>query len=283
MKGPAPNLPIRKLGIELLIVAAVVLLLTSLGPFGTYASPPGERLLEWSLFVFGGYLFFRPVIAAGDALALTSSVPRWIAIAGAYLLASLPTTLLVLWVLAGRTVQQISVGSLGALYPQVVVIGATVTIVQLLLARRSSGDDGRALDVPPPERPVVASTGTPVCLDSRIEPSSLTKPTIPARPPLFDQLPTHLGSDLICLENEDHYIRAHTAEGSALILMRMRDAVVQLEGEDGERVHRGWWVARGAVAHVVRRDRAIALHLVNGLEAPVARAMVPKLRRSGWL
>ena len=281
MNGTAPTYSIRKLGIEMAIVAAAVLLLTALGPFATYALPPGERLLQWLLFVFGGYLFFRPVIAAGDALALNSGLPRWIAITGACLLASLPTTLLVLWVLTGRSMQQISIGSLVALYPQVVVVGATVTILQLLLTRRTARYGETSVILPMAQNikdSIEIRTG-----DENPEGPSLPhEPVTPVRAPLFDQLPAQLGSDLICLQNEDHYIRAHTAEGSALILMRMRDAVAQLEGEDGERVHRGWWVSRGAVVEVARRDRAIALRLVNGLEAPVARAMVPTLRQKRW-
>lgn len=106
-------------------------------------------------------------------------------------------------------------------------------------------------------------------------------PAAPIRAALYYLLPAHLGSGLICLENEDHYIRAHTAEGSSLILMRMRDAAAHLASEDGERVHRGWWVARRAVVEVVRRDRAVTLRLVNGLEAPVARAIAPQLRDRG--
>jgi DNA-binding LytR/AlgR family response regulator len=101
--------------------------------------------------------------------------------------------------------------------------------------------------------------------------------------PFLDMLPSHLGRALICLENEDHYVRVHTALGSALILMRMRDAVAQLHGADGERVHRGWWVSRHAVAEVVRRERNISLRLTDGREVPVARANVATLRARGWL
>ena len=88
---------------------------------------------------------------------------------------------------------------------------------------------------------------------------------------------------MICLENEDHYLRVHTRLGNAMILMRMRDAVVQLDETEGERVHRSWWVARHAVAGVVRQDRNLRLRLVDGREVPVARANIPALRAKGWL
>ena len=81
---------------------------------------------------------------------------------------------------------------------------------------------------------------------------------------------------------EDHYVRAHTAMGSDLILMRMRDAVSELDGLEGEQVHRSWWVARGAVEDVKRGGRNIRLVLSGGLEAPVSRANVAPLKAGGW-
>ena len=82
---------------------------------------------------------------------------------------------------------------------------------------------------------------------------------------------------------EDHYVRAHTPAGSTLLLLRMRDAVAELDGVDGLRVHRSWWVARNAVAGMRREGRNIRLILTNGVEAPVARGETERLRREGWI
>ncbi|WP_269747113.1 LytTR family DNA-binding domain-containing protein [Elstera litoralis] len=38
---------------------------------------------------------------------------------------------------------------------------------------------------------------------------------------------------MLCLEMEDHYLRAHTDQGNALILMRLRDAVAELRSVAG--------------------------------------------------
>ena len=81
---------------------------------------------------------------------------------------------------------------------------------------------------------------------------------------------------------EDHYVRAHTVLGSELILLRMRDAVGELEGIDGAQVHRSWWVARDAVEDVKRDGRNLRLVLPGGLEAPVSRARVVELKEAGW-
>lgn len=82
---------------------------------------------------------------------------------------------------------------------------------------------------------------------------------------------------------EDHYVRAHGPDGqSVLILMRMADAERELAGTDGARVHRSWWVMRGAVAGQRRVGRNLVLQLPDKLEAPVARDRVADLRARGW-
>jgi DNA-binding LytR/AlgR family response regulator len=82
---------------------------------------------------------------------------------------------------------------------------------------------------------------------------------------------------------EDHYVRAHTAAGSTLILMRLRDALAELAGLAGRQVHRSYWAAEAAVAHIDRADERIRLVLRNGLTVPVSRRHLPELRAAGWL
>jgi DNA-binding LytR/AlgR family response regulator len=81
---------------------------------------------------------------------------------------------------------------------------------------------------------------------------------------------------------EDHYVRAHGPMGSALILMRMRDAMAELEGLPGLQVHRSWWVAREAVERVEREDGGLRLRLTNGMVVPVARSQVGAVRAQRW-
>jgi DNA-binding LytR/AlgR family response regulator len=107
--------------------------------------------------------------------------------------------------------------------------------------------------------------------------------TPPRRVAFLDRLPSRLGRELLCLEMEDHYVRAHTEAGSDLILMRMRDAVAELDGLPGLQVHRSWWVAEAAVAGHKRNGRQLSVSLKNGLEAPVARSAEPAVKAAGWL
>jgi hypothetical protein len=97
------------------------------------------------------------------------------------------------------------------------------------------------------------------------------------------RLPGRLtGADLWAVEAQDHYLRLHTSKGRDLILMRLSDAVVELEGLEGARTHRSWWVARGAVAGVERGDGRATLTLMDGTEVPVSRAFAKTLREAGW-
>ena len=47
------------------------------------------------------------------------------------------------------------------------------------------------------------------------------------------------------MEAEDHYLRLHTSKGQDLILMRLSDAIAELEGIEGaRRTAPGGWRAR---------------------------------------
>lgn len=104
---------------------------------------------------------------------------------------------------------------------------------------------------------------------------------VPAR--FLGRLPPKLrGARLIAVQAEDHYLRLHTDRGSDLILMRLADALSELEGLEGAQTHRSWWVARDAVASVVRGDGRAVLTLEGGLAAPVSRRYARALREAGW-
>lgn len=103
----------------------------------------------------------------------------------------------------------------------------------------------------------------------------------PARFP--DRLPMKLrGASIRAVQAEDHYLRIHTDRGSDLILMRLSDALDELEGLEGAQTHRSWWVARDAVRDVARGDGRATLTLEGGIAAPVSRRYAKALRDAGW-
>jgi LytTr DNA-binding domain len=176
----------------------------------------------------------------------------------------------VAWTFSGRGIGGVDLALLANLYPDVLLAGLIVTGIQFAVRMHSEREAPGVADTKeaPPPAPAAATDPVPVP-----EPAN----------PLLDRLPAAIGQDILCLENEDHYVRVHTPAGNALVLIRMRDAVAALEALDGARVHRGWWVARKAIGEVVRRDRATLLRLTDGRDVPVARSAVQMLHAKGWL
>ncbi len=66
-------------------------------------------------------------------------------------------------------------------------------------------------------------------------------------------------------------------------LMRLSDAIAELQGIEGAQVHRSWWVARTAIVEAVRGDGRATLTLKDGAEVPVSRTYARLLRQSGWI
>jgi DNA-binding LytR/AlgR family response regulator len=116
-------------------------------------------------------------------------------------------------------------------------------------------------------------------------PATVTHAAPPSAPPpkFLERLPQKLrGADLYAVEAEDHYLRLHTSLGQDLILLRLADAIAELEGLEGAQTHRSWWVAKAAVASVERGDGRATLTLKDGAEVPVSRGFARELRSAGW-
>jgi len=109
-------------------------------------------------------------------------------------------------------------------------------------------------------------------------------PAAPAPPRFLERLPLKLrGAELWAVESEDHYLRLHTSKGQDLILMRLADAISELEGVEGTQVHRSWWVARQAITDARRGDGRATLVLKDGTEVPVSRTYAGVLRERNWI
>jgi hypothetical protein len=260
----------RRIIIDLGVMTVIGIFLGLTGPFGSIAAPLPERLVTWIGFAWLGYACYRPmqtVVSWGER---TLALPRWGMLIATCLVATVPMTIAVL------ALNRLPTGPLlwpgldivMGTYFSVLVIGGAVTVLFNLV---QSG--------PRPATPVAATALAP----QAPEPAPAPVAAPPPPNPLFDQLPPELGSAIIALEMEDHYVRVHTALGSALVLMRLRDATALVGDLEGMQVHRSWWVARGAVEDVLRDGRNIRLRLARGIEAPVARAKVAELRDARWI
>jgi membrane protein implicated in regulation of membrane protease activity len=109
-------------------------------------------------------------------------------------------------------------------------------------------------------------------------------PAAPAPPKFLERLPLKLrGAELWAVEAEDHYLRLHTSMGQDLILLRLADAVDELDGIEGAQVHRSWWVARDAITDARRGDGRATLTLKDGSAVPVSRTYARLLRERNWI
>lgn len=132
---------------------------------------------------------------------------------------------------------------------------------------------------------IVTSVMTALNYMAQKEPAATHAAAAGAAPARFlERLPLKLrGAELFAVEAEDHYLRLHTSKGQDLILMRLSDAIAELEGLEGARVHRSWWVARAAVTDARRGDGRATLTLKDGATVPVSRAYAKALREGGWI
>ncbi|EDL49476.1 LytTR family DNA-binding domain-containing protein [Erythrobacter sp. SD-21] len=248
----------RKLAVDLSVMTVLGVLMAIVGPFGSFEQPLATRLAVWLGLAYTGYAVYAPLGVLVDRFHRLLDLPRaglWIA---GVLVATVPMATIV-WSLNGLygPLSAPSAETALAHYLNVLVVGAAVTVLFHVLDRRPPTDSRES------------------ATEDEVEPEPVAR--------FIERLPPALGTDLLALEMEDHYVRAHTALGSELVLLRLRDAVEELEAVEGLQVHRSWWVARGAVDDIRREGRNVRLVLANGLEAPVSRANVQTLKDAGWL
>ena len=249
---------------DLAVAAASGVFLGLVGPFGSYLNGSRLTLLAyWVASLCTGTICFgvtlRPALRLAPRLRLSPPA----ALAAATILLALPMSLLCH--LAAAALWPGAIGRIGWLvwYAQTLVISAPLTVVYGLL----NGVHRSCL-------PGTAAMPPVTVASAAAEPSPR---------PFLSRLPDHLERRLIALQMEDHYVRAHTPTGSALILIPLHQAIRELGATPGIKVHRSWWVARDAVTGFVTESRAVRLKLSNGIEAPVARSFVAEVRASGLL
>lgn len=243
----------RRIGAELLLVAAIGVALAAMGPFGTYGLPLATRFAYWLGFLLLGYAVFRPMVVAGDWLASTLRIPGWGGKLLVITVGSVPLALLAAAALrpsAGGP----AASDFPAFYFQFWAIGASISF---LIHRLLEHTHERQYSSPPLEDPAPKAV----------------------RPRLFQRLPPEFGPRLLCLSMEDHYVRAHGERGTTLLLLRLRDAIEELSGLDGLQVHRSWWVAGNAIERLERHGRRVSLVLTNGTKVPVAQAYLEAVRQ----
>jgi hypothetical protein len=250
----------RRLAIELFVAGAVGAALGMIGPFNTYGFGAGPRMAYWISFILLGYAIFRPLIIVSNWLAAQVTLPRWMVRGLALCLASLPMALLVAWVIMGfDIVRALHHPGLFDFYWQVLLIGVLVNWLF------------DSVFGPPHPGPVVTEPAAKATESSPLQ-------DIAPAPVFAARLPIGFGP-LLALKSEDHYVRAYSNTRDVLVLMRLRDAIAEMEEGTGLQVHRSWWVARDGIARQERSGRSHRLVLTNGIDVPVSREGAAALKQ----
>ena len=217
------------------------------GPFGSFqslASP--QRYAFWFALVAAGYGLVIATLQVLRPTAAFARLPKLAAIVLVGLVSTLPFMFVVAWALDVVFGRSTPPGRLVSLF-------LSVASVQLVVA-------GIAL------WPFLAPRG----------------PAPPADDPdadrFFARLPDRLGRDLLALEAQDHYLMVHTRRGSALIHMRLSEAVQLMPAQLGLQAHRRWWVARNEIAGLRRDGHQTRIELTGGLIVPVGRTYLAAVR-----
>ncbi len=231
------------------LIVAVGTFLAILGPFESHSIGWPHVWFYWvgliglgGVFGFGGGALVPRMFPRLPELAVYAVIPVFV---------SVPVTLAIL-VVGGGMGAAVDLARVAGTFPPVLVISAFVSAVAYAVSKITE----RRTEADGPPRPGRALT---------------------------DKLPHRLrAAPILSLTSEDHYLRVRAQGGEALILMRLSDAVAALEGLDGARTHRSWWVARSAVVDAQKGDGRGVLILEDGTEAPVSRTYYPALREAGW-
>lgn len=102
------------------------------------------------------------------------------------------------------------------------------------------------------------------------------------KPRLLDRFPNHNGSAISRLSVDDHYVDVFFADGARdRLLMRLTDAIAEMDEVPGFPVHRSHWVARDSIAAVEREGGRDFLLLHCGTKVPVSRKKRPILEEAG--
>jgi hypothetical protein len=100
-----------------------------------------------------------------------------------------------------------------------------------------------------------------------------------ARAKFLAELPEALGTNVLAISSDLHYLHVYTDRGRCMILGSLQVAAEAM-GEGGLRIHRAHWVARRAIVKIVKNGSEWSCLLSNDLKVPISRRN--KSMVAGW-
>lgn len=253
-------------------MAVATVLLTLIGPFGTFTDLTLPwRGLYWIVAMLCGFTILEPVIYRVLHLAFRRNWHWPSALALSILAAAVPLTAAIL-ALESVMRQPPGWGIVSAATYYCYVLTLTVVVGGVPTAWELYRHGVLTPRLPEPPRQAEADERTP------------GTPGAPAAPGarLLNRLSPERRGEILALSMEDHYVRVFTGTGESLVLLRLSDAMAEVQGVPGLQIHRSHWVASSAVDRVERlAEGRLRVHLVNGLALPVSRTFARAVREAG--
>ena len=99
-------------------------------------------------------------------------------------------------------------------------------------------------------------------------------------PQFFSFIPKEIGTDILFLKSELHYVRVVTTMGEKLILYNLKDAISDLEKiVDGIKTHRSYWVSETHTRKLITEKGGKFILMSNGEKVPVSRRKLTSIQK----
>ena len=246
---------------KLILYTAIVILAVGVGPFSTYeAMTFWERLMFWSLDVYGGMTIITIFVMVAASSKVLRSVPMYLRIFLGALLGAVPSAGLVTF-LFGAISSTIEIPtSYPLLVLEMAVFSTILLLTEFVVWPAVFGAS------PGAEESTVARH---VAIEQFEEENSSKSSMLASR--FFERLPVqHQGSQLVSISMQDHYAEVTTTQGVASLLMRLSDVEDLLQTYPGCRIHRSHWAASEHAVSISKRGRGHELMLSDGRTLPVS-------------
>ena len=224
---------------KLLVFFGALMILTLLGPFGTYEDLDiWSRLVFWVMVVGGVGFFMHITMKVGLSTPHLGRTNKTLRLLGSAAIGALPGAAVVVFVNTVFRPPVMPAEHLPAVWLQVTVIGFAIGIVEYI--------DWRP-------RPAEAPTASPI-----------------VRTKLHERFRATATEEIISMSMQDHYVEVTTTGGTELVLSRFSDAIAETEGEPGLRIHRSHWVAEKQLKDIKKRGGRSYVVLADGRELPAS-------------
>lgn len=243
-----------RLPLEITLALGLGFVLAILGPYDTSQFPLLPRAGYWIGLVTAWFLVAGVVEAVLRLLPFSSRWNPAAILIATYLIAGVPMTALV-WIASVELTNGSEVMRPLVLYGQTLLVGSGASLIGRSLLPASDRETVRQIAVP--EQSALSNAQT-------VSAISVSLSRLEAR------LPVHLRGAIMVLASEDHYVRVYTRAASHLLLMRLSDAIDEMDDTPGERVHRSWWVAASASCEFQPRGRTAVLRVAGVVDVPVS-------------